>query len=139
MVSFTVVYRKKNQIPRSTVPGDEAMMPKSKCRSGVVPISGIFEGKFDMPTKDEFERLFKYQDKIESKLSTYQGKRNNDKIELNVNANILPYDHNRIKLKNLVDGSDYVNASFISSLRRSDEPSYDEIIYSSYVPTFQIE
>ena len=139
VVTFTVVYRKKNRVPSSTGPGDEAMMPKSKCRSGAVPISGILAGKFDMPNKDEFERLFRYQDKIESKLSTYQGKRSNDKIGLNANANILPYDHNRIKLKNLVDGSDYINASFISSLRRSDEPSYDEIIYSSYVPTFQIE
>ena len=86
-----------------------------------------------MPDEDEFKRLFEYEDKIESKLSTYQGKRNNDRMDSNMKDSILPYDHNRIKLRNLVDGSDYINASLISSLRRSEEPSYDEILYSSYV------
>ena len=139
MVAFAVVYRKKIRAALNTDPGDEEMTQDSKCKSGIVPISGILEGKLDMPSKDEFERLFKYQDKIESKLTTYQGKRNNDRIGLNAKADILPYDHNRIKLKNLFEGSDYINASLISSLRRSEEPSYDEIIYTSYVPTFQIE
>ena len=139
IVAAAIVYRAKTRGTTKPVQNDEEMMMVGKSRPGVVPILGIFEGKFDMPTENEFERLFQYQDKLESKLSTYQGKRNNDKMGSNTKATIIPYDHNRIKLKNLIDGSDYINASLISSLRRSEEPSYDEIIYSSYVPTFQIQ
>ena len=139
VVAIGIFYRKKIRSAMKEDPEGKSMMSTSKFRSGLVPISGILEGKFDMPDEDEFKRLFEYEDKIESKLSTYQGKRYNDRMDSNLKDRILPYDHNRIKLKNLVDGSDYINASLISPLRRSEEPSYDEVIYSSYVPTFQIQ
>ena len=32
---------------------------------------------------------------------------------MNRNKEILPYDHNRIKLKNPIDGRDYINASLV--------------------------
>ena len=138
-MACVIAYRKKTPTAKKRDPEAKSNIPDRKRKSGLVPISGILEGKIDMPTKHEFERLFQYQDKVESRLSTYQGKRNNDKPCLNADSNILPYDHNRVKLKEMMDGSDYINASFISSLGRSDEPSYDEVIYSSYVPTFQIQ
>ena len=138
-MACAMAYQKMTRTAMKTDPENKSTLPDSKCKTGLVPISGILKGKFDMPTKDEFDRLFQYQDKIESKLSTYQGKRNNDKMGLNAKPNIFPYDHNRIKLKDMVDESDYINASLISSPRRSDEPSYDEVIYTSYVPSFQIQ
>ena len=138
-MACVIAYRKKTPTAKKEDPEAKTTIPDRKRKSGLVPISGILEGKIDMPTKDEFERLFQYQDKVESRLSTYQGKRNNDKPCLNADSNIFPYDHNRVKLKHMIDGSDYINASVISSLGRSDEPSYDEVIYSSYVPTFQIQ
>ena len=139
VVASVIAFRKNLQMAIKIDPEENSMMPNGKYKSSIIPIAGILEGKFDMPTKDEFERLFQYQDKIESKLSTYQGKRNNNRPGLNAKPNVVPYDHNRIKLKDMLDGSDYINASLISSLRQSDEPSYDEIVYSSYVPTFQIQ
>ena len=139
IVASAIVYRAKIRAATKTVQDDEEVMMVGKSKPGLVSISGVFKGQIDMPTKDEFECLFQYQDKLESKLSTYQGKRNNDKMGPNTKDTVLPYDRNRIKLKNLIDGSDYVNASLISSLRRSEEPSYDEVIYCSYVPTFQIQ
>ena len=139
IVASAIVYRSKIKGAIEPVQDEEEMIMIGKSRPGLVPISGIFKGQIDMPTEEEFARLFQYQDKLESKLSTYQGQRNNDKMGSNTKDTILPYDHNRIKLKNLIDRSDYVNASLITSLRRSEEPSYDEVIYSSYVPTFQIQ
>ena len=139
IVACVIFYRKQYRVAEKADTEDKSTLPDRKCKPSIVPILGILKGKLDMPTKDDFDRLFQYQDKIESKLSTYQGKRNNDKIGLNAKPNIFPYDHNRIKLKAMVDDSDYINASLISSLRRSDDPSYDELIYTSYVPTFQIQ
>ena len=139
VVACIIFYRKNIGAVKEADPEDKSTLQARKYRPSVIPLSSILEGKLDMPAKDEFEHLFQYQDKIESKLSTYQGKRNIEKIGLNAKPNIFPYDHNRIKLKDQIDGSDYINASLVSSLRRSDEPSYDEVIYTSYVPTFQIQ
>ena len=99
VVACVMAYQKMIRTAMKTDPENKSTLPDSKCETGLVPILGILKGKLDMPTKDEFDRLFQYQDKIESKLSTYQGKRNNDKIGLNAKPNIFPYDHNRIKLK----------------------------------------
>ena len=81
VAAIGIVYRKKMRATMKEYPEEKAMVSTSKFRSGLVPISGILEGKFDMPGEDEFKRLFEYEDKIESKLSTYQGKRNNDRMD----------------------------------------------------------
>ena len=98
-------------------------------------MSNILKGEVKLPEVDEFEKLFKYEDRIESRLTTYQGKRHRNLNGLN--PSIVPYDNNRIKLKKLVDGNDYVNASYISPV--VEDSNYDMIIYSEYVPSHQIK
>ena len=116
---------------------EDVALKKQKLLSPKIPISTIMESNVHLPEQEEFDGLFKYKDNITSRLTTYQGRRNNDKAGLNQNKNILPYDHNRIQLTNPIQGSDYINASKIKKV--CDDPSYDEIIYSSLVQTYQID
>ena len=80
IVASAIVYRSKIKGAKEPVQDEEEMIMIGKSRPGLVPISGIFKGQIDMPTEEEFDRLFQYQDKLESKLTTYQGQRNNDKM-----------------------------------------------------------
>ena len=116
---------------------EDVASKKQKLLSPKISISRIMDANVDLPEQEEFDSLFKYEDNITSRLTTYQGRRNNDKTGLNQNKNILPYDHNRIQLTNPIQGSDYINASKIKKV--CDDPSYDEIIYSSLVQTYQID
>ena len=102
-----------------------------------INIAGILNGEVDLPEQVEFGKLFKYEDKIESRLCTYQGQRNNKNTGFNVNPQILPFDHNRVKLRNPIDGNDYVNASKLSQSSDND-PTYDEVLYTEYVPFTKI-
>ena len=110
---------------------EDVASKKHKLLSPKISISRIMDANVDLPEQEEFDSLCKYKDNITSRLTTYQGRRNNDKPGLNQNQNILPYDHNRIQLSNPIDGSDYINASKIKKV--CGDPSYDEIIYSSLV------
>ena len=80
----------------STDACEDIALKKHKLLSPKIPISRIMDANVHLPEQEEFDSLFKYKDNITSKLTTYQGSRNNDNPGLNQNKNILPYDHNRI-------------------------------------------
>ena len=82
-----------------------------------------------MPTIDEFHNLLSYENKLEDRKTTAQGERFNKVGGFNLVPSNLPFDQNRIKLKKPVDGYDYVNASWLDSVREHSE--YDQVIYSS--------
>ena len=42
-------------------------------------------------------------------------------------SNILPYDHNRVKLRKAVDGCDYVNASWITEGSHNKRQTYKDV------------
>ena len=130
-------YKKKTKRTITNDPEEETPMTNVTSSPKKVNIAGILKGEVDLPEQVEFGRLFEYEDKIESRLSTYQGKRNNKNDGFNLNPQILPFDHNRVKLRNPIDGNDYVNASKLSQPSDND-PTYDQILYTDYVPFFKI-
>ena len=98
-----------------------------------VPISAIASGNVCLPSEEEFGKLVTFTENIGQRYTTSQGERYNKSFGFNLNRNVLPFDHNRVKLRNPIDHCDYVNATWISRIVE-DEPTYDQLIYSSYVP-----
>ena len=95
------------------------------------------KGNVKIPSIDEFNKLMKFTDDISNRFTTAQGKRYNKEPSFNLDPNVLPFDHNRVRLKNTADKIDYVNASWLAEI--SEEPSYDEVIYTKYAPYHQLK
>ena len=98
-----------------------------------IPMSSILLGKISMPKSQEFENLQNIE--ISGGETTVHGRKQKGKRNTS-NNKILPYDSNRIILRNKVDKSDYVNASWIS--RRVQEGSYDLLRPFQYTPFEEI-
>ena len=98
-----------------------------------IPMSSILLGKINMPKSQEFEGLQNVE--ISGGETIVHGRKQKGKRNTS-NNKILPYDSNRIILKNKVDKSDYVNASWIS--RRVQEGSYDLLRPFQYTPFEEI-
>jgi len=74
---------------------------------------------------DEFERL-QYFDMKQAAYSTHEGHRPENKTK-NRYKNILPYDHSRVKLRDVNSedvGADYINANYIDSELKENETRY---------------
>ena len=91
-----------------------------------VPLKSIVSGNVSIPTLAEFQNLKQCDMDSEEFCAIYLAQ------QLNHNKTTLSYDHNRIKLRKAIGGSDFVNANWISS--KSDECTYDGVIYCSYIP-----
>ena len=126
---------------KSAKPSGKLNDPVSKAEIGTtskrVPIIKIMTGQVDMPSEEEFDKLFRFEDDLGSRLTQYQGKRNDGEGGRNLNRRALPFDKNRVKLKNTTDGNDYINASWIVS--NNEDGTYDEVVYSDYIPYSKIE
>ena len=112
-------------------------MKEEKKTSRRISIKDIVNGTFVFPSVQEFEQLATFDDSITNRWTRSQGKRYNKPAGFNVDPNILPYDHNRIVLRNRINGCDYINCSWIS--QNSDESNYDELIYTEYLPFYKIK
>ena len=134
VVVFTIHKRRRS---RNFLKDPEEPTPREEITSKRVPIHKIMSGDVDMPTEEEFETLFRFTDDLTSRLTQYQGKRNDGKEGRNVNSRALPFDFNRVKLRNVSDGNDYLNASWIIS--NTEDATYDEIVYSDYMPYEKID
>jgi protein tyrosine phosphatase len=109
-----------------------------KQTSRLIPLTTIEDGNVPIPSVEAFENLMIFNESIKSRFTTSQGQRYSKLRALNLHPTVLPFDHNRIRLRNLIHGCDYVNANWIA--QRADETAtYDEVIYSSYLPSFKIK
>ena len=111
---------------------------KNSQTSRHVPISSIINGNVPQPSLEEFDNLIRYDGGISQRFTTAQGLRYNKSGQLNLVTTNLPFDHNRIKLKTPIQGCDYVNASWITP-PSDDNATYDELIYTSYLPFNRIQ
>ena len=104
----------------------------------VIPIQSIVEGKISMPSHEEFQNLLTFDDGFSQQATSYQGERYNDmRYGFNRVPKNIPYDHNRLRLQVPIENCDYVNANKISPA--SDDPTYDELIYTSHQPFKSID
>ena len=94
-----------------------------------VRINTILEGSLKLPDKEEYEEL--QRTNYENGETKFQGKRQAGK-GTNVDETVLPFDSNRVVLKNKVDGSDYQNASWMFS--REEIGAYDLLRLFPYQP-----
>ena len=136
-VAVFIIHKRRNSTDSSKEPEEPMPQERIATTSKRVPIRKIMAGDVDMPPKDEFEKLFRFKDDVTSRLTQYQGKRNDGKDGRNLNSRALPFDYNRVKLKNPVDGNDYINATWIIS--NTEDSTYDEIVYSDYIPYAKID
>ena len=102
-----------------------------------IALPSILEGNMTFPKLDEFERLQQYVESLETRYTVYQGRRYNKNGGLNLHETVLPFDHTRVKLKKEINGCDYINATWLSKV--SSEGDYDTLIYTPYVPYFNIQ
>ena len=84
-----------------------------------VDFTEIATGNVSLPNVKEFEKLDKYDEKDESKSKTSEGRKNNQ-IGLNRYPDVLPFDEHRVKLKEPINGRDYVNANWLSKTANYD-------------------
>ena len=136
-VAAFVFHKRRTFIDSSKDPEEPSPKVEISTTSKRVPIRKIMAGDVQMPTKEEFEKLFRFKDDVTSRLTQYQGKRNDGKDGRNVNSRALPFDYNRVKLRNATDGNDYFNGSWIIS--STEDSTYDEIVYSDYIPYVKID
>ena len=104
------------------------VLPPSRC----MPIQDITKGKISIPSQEEFDILISFDGGIIQRVTTSQGERYNKNGGFNRVPQNIPFDHNRIILKNPINQCDYINANMISP--PSDERTYDELIYTSHQP-----
>ena len=88
-----------------------------------VAFTEIATGNVSLPNEKEFEKLDKYVEKDGSKSKISEGRKNNQ-IGLNRNTDVLPFDEHRVKLREPINGRDYVNANWLGKIR--DDDYYDE-------------
>lgn len=98
-----------------------------------IRLSTILLGKIDMPQSKEFEGLQNVENS--SRETSIHGRKQKGK-GINADEKIIPYDSNRLVLKNKVNKSDYINASWIT--KRVQEGSYDLLRLSQYTPFEEI-
>ena len=98
-----------------------------------IPISSFLSGDV-ITSRSEFEMLNE-QECLRTNLTSSQGGLNKNK-PLNANQDILPFDHNRVKLRHAANRGDYVNASWISQV--SKEKEYDCLMMHSFLPLDKI-
>ena len=129
-VTFYCIKKKRSSFdgPEKTNKTSQQTFPVSRS----VPLISVLNGHLPIPSKDEFDRLTKFEDGLFQRATMAQGKRYNPNGELNRVTENLPFDHNRVKLRKPIKGCDYVNATTLSNY--SHDPTRDEIIYSSYIP-----
>ena len=137
VVAVFIIYKRRSFTNFSREQDEPITQGEIATKSKRVPLRKIMAGDVEMPPKEEFEKLFRFQDNVTSRLTQYQGKRNDGKDGRNLNSRALPFDCNRVELKNPVDGNDYVNASWIKS--NTEDSTYDEIVYSDYIPYAKID
>ena len=129
-VTFAVWYARKRNCCKTDNEGGESSDGQLS-KSGRISFTDVINGNIDLPNVTEFNDLVSFQDDdLGQRFTRYQGKRFNKLGSLNLIRTVLPFDHNRVKLRNPIDGYDYVNASFISQ-GISEDSTYDEVIYSS--------
>ena len=103
-----------------------------------IPIASIVSGKVSMPSMDEFQKLIQYDGELGQRFTTAQGMRYNKTGQFNLIPTNLPFDHNRIVIRKPIQGCDYINANWISP-PSDDSATYDELIYTSYLPYSRIQ
>ena len=131
-VSLTI-WITRRRATRKVVNGGDVSMSVDEGRSKTrrISLTDVINGSIDLPNAKEFNDLVSFQDdNLGNRLTRYQGNRFNKLGSLNLVPTVLPFDHNRVKLKNLIDGYDYINATFLSQAACEDA-SYDEVLYSS--------
>ena len=96
------------------------------------------DGDLKMPAKEEFQELHTKEQRRDQNFTDSQGRRYNSRKNgaLNSNPLSIPWDHNRVVLKNPVGGVDYVNASWISKV--DDAQDYEEAQMNNYLPFSKI-
>ena len=99
-----------------------------------IPIAMFLSGEVKPPSMSEFDRL-DAQERLRNNFTTIQGGLNENKT-LNLDNNILPYDHTRVKLREKKKKGGYVNASWI--FEPEDEGDYDSIKNLPYLSLAQI-
>ena len=122
----------RNQTDALKAPGSSVPSSSILISSKTVPLASIFTGQAHLPSKDEFEKLLKFQDGFTERFTTSQGKRYNKAGKFNLIPENLPFDHNRVKIKSPIDGCDYINATWLAN--SSEDPTYDELIDTTYLP-----
>lgn len=73
---------------------------------------------------NENERLTRHQPTLKATLQKNS--------RFNVDPNVIPYDSNRVELSDLLNQGDYVNASWIHTLK--EEGEYDNLVFHRYLP-----
>ena len=84
-----------------------------------VDFTEIATGNVSLPNDKEFAKLDKYVEKDGSKSKMSEGRKNNQ-IGLNRNTDMLPFDEHRVKLREPINGRDYVNANWLSKMANND-------------------
>ena len=132
-----ILWKRKKCGDRSKDPEVPVLPTTNPTSTTRIPIHKIMEGNVELPKKEEFEKLLRFKDTVGSKLTQFQGQRNNGEDGRNLNIRALPFDSNRVKLKNSLDNNDYVNATWLIS--QSEDPTYDSVDYSEYIPYVNIK
>ena len=109
------------------------LLPTSRC----MPIQDIVQGQISIPSIEEFDKLISFDGSITQRVTTAQGERYTKKYGFNRVPQNIPFDHNRLVLKNPINECDYINANMMSP--PSDERTYDELIYTSHQPYKSIQ
>ena len=129
---FSLLYKRRKDSIASKSPVRIAASDKKLIKTKSIPLAAVLNGQIPIPPQDEFTRLTKYGNGISQQFTVSEGQRYNKTGCYNLSPENLPFDHNRVTLKTPVKGCDYVNASWLS--KSSDGQTYDELIYTSYLP-----
>ena len=135
LILLYIKRRKQEKTDGKVIKGSNTMT-RLNAKPHHVCIEEIVNGNVRLPPIHEFENLTHFEETLTQRWTRAQGRRYN-KNGFNLNPEVLPFDRNMVRLRNAIDGCSYVNCSWIS--QDSDEGTYDQLIYTTYLPYFKIK
>ena len=101
-VGTVVIIKKRRRITDAKEPEN---IPMTKCKFVGIPISirSLLKRKIPLPKEEEFDALEELEKQQHNSLTEYQGRKNTKRGKLNIFEGVIPYDHNRVVLKDLVN------------------------------------
>ena len=107
-IMVVVVCKQKKKSNTEKIEGGSITSTPTNFLGKEVSIQSLLKGAISSPMQEEFSHLDALDEKRCNDNTNLQGRKHNRKDNLNLHHDILPFDHNRVILRNQINNTDYI-------------------------------